>query len=92
MTPREAYSKIVHSEVTQLSLDTLANRGVATGVVPYPPGIPLMMPGENFGDDSGPFLSYLRALEAFDQRFPGFGHETHGVEVKDGKYMIYGLK
>lgn len=91
MTPREAYTRLVHNEVEHVPLDRLAGRVAATGVVPYPPGIPLLMPGENFGDDAGPVLSYLRSLEAFDLQFPGFTHDTHGVEVQDGKYMVYAL-
>jgi arginine decarboxylase len=70
----------------------MEGRTVATGVVPYPPGIPLLMPGENAGDGDGPFLGYLKALEAFDRRFPGFAHDTHGVEAEDGVYRIACLK
>jgi arginine decarboxylase len=92
MTPREAYMHLVHNEVEHLPLDRLAGRCAATGVVPYPPGIPLLMPGEHFGDDAGPVLSYLRSLESFDTQFPGFTHDTHGVEVEDGKYQVYALK
>ncbi|MCF2436907.1 hypothetical protein LV779_34125 [Streptomyces thinghirensis] len=36
------------------------------------------MPGEDVGEEDGPLLRYLSALEAFDRRFPGFGSETHG--------------
>jgi lysine decarboxylase/arginine decarboxylase len=92
MTPREAYTRLVHNEVEHLPLDRLAGRIAATGVVPYPPGIPLLMPGEDFGEVDGPVLSYLRSLEAFDTQFPGFTHDTHGVEVENGKYMVYALK
>ena len=92
MTPREAYMHLVHNEVEHLPLDGLADRCAATGVVPYPPGIPLLMPGENFGETGGPVLSYLRSLESFDMQFPGFTHDTHGVEVEDGKYKLYALK
>jgi lysine decarboxylase/arginine decarboxylase len=92
MTPREAYTRLVHNEVEHLPLDRLAGRIAATGVVPYPPGIPLLMPGENFGADDGPVLSSLRSLEEFDTHFPGFTHDTHGVEAEDGKYMVYALK
>jgi arginine/lysine/ornithine decarboxylase len=49
-------------------------------VVPYPPGIPILMPGERAGAIDGPVLRYLLALEAFDARFPGFAHDIHGVE------------
>ncbi len=92
MTPLEAYEKLVRNEVESLSLDEMAGRTVATGVVPYPPGIPLLMPGEKAGAADGIFLHYLKALEAFDKAFPEFSHDTHGVEVKDGKYYILCLK
>jgi len=92
MTPREAYVRLVHNEVEHLHIDQLAGRCAATSVVPYPPGIPLLMPGEPFGDTNGPVLSYLRSLESFDTQFPGFTHDTHGVEVKSGRYMLYVLK
>jgi hypothetical protein len=26
----------------------------------------------------------LRALSSWDRRFPGFGHDTHGIENRDG--------
>ena len=92
MSPVQAYETLVRGEVEQLGLDELAGRTVATGVVPYPPGIPLMMPGENAGAADGPLIGYLRALEAFDLRFPGFTHDTHGVEVEDGAYRIHCVK
>ncbi|MFN8467809.1 MAG: Orn/Lys/Arg decarboxylase N-terminal domain-containing protein [Caldilineaceae bacterium] len=92
ITPAEAYSKLVHDEVEQVAVDAMAGRVVATGVVPYPPGIPMLMPGENAGPQDGAFLSYLRALQAWDRRFPGFGHDTHGVENEDGTYYVYCLK
>ena len=66
----------------------MAGRTVATGVVPYPPGIPLLMPGECAGDAEGPLLGYLLALEAFDAEMPGFSHDIHGVETVDGEYRI----
>ncbi|MCB4771445.1 lysine decarboxylase [Ancylobacter sp. Lp-2] len=91
MSPVRAYERLVRGEVEQVTLDELAGRTVATGVVPYPPGIPLLMPGENAGPIDGPVLGYLKSLEAYDRRFPGFTHDTHGVEVEDGAYRIYCL-
>ncbi len=89
MSPVRAYERLVRGEVEQVTLDELAGRTVATGVVPYPPGIPLLMPGENAGPADGPILGYLKSLEAYDRRFPGFTHDTHGVEVEDGLYRVY---
>ncbi len=93
MSPVEAYEKLVKDEIEPLKLDQIAGRTVATGVVPYPPGIPLMMPGENAGPDDGPLLGYLKALQAFDKKFPGFTHDIHGVEPNaDGDYEILCIK
>jgi arginine decarboxylase len=92
MTPRAAYRALVRDEVEHVALDAVAGRVLATGVVPYPPGIPMVMPGERIGSDDGPYVSYLRALRDWDRRFPGFGHDTHGVEVEDGEYQLYCLK
>jgi lysine decarboxylase/arginine decarboxylase len=91
LSPVRAYERLVRGEVEQVPLDQLAGRTVATGVVPYPPGIPLLMPGENAGAADGPVLGYLKALEAYDLRFPGFTHDTHGVEVEGGFYRVYCL-
>lgn len=91
-TPAETYSKLVHNEVEQVAVDKMMNRIVATGIVPYPPGIPMLMPGENAGGADSPYLGYLRALQAWDRCFPGFGHDIHGVENEDGTYFVQCLK
>jgi arginine decarboxylase len=92
MTPAAAYRELVLGKIEQVELEDIANRVLATGVVPYPPGIPMLMPGESAGPDNGPYLSYLRALRSWDARFPGFGHDTHGVEEKDGRYYVQCLR
>ena len=92
MTPSAAYQHLVRDEIEHVRLEDLANRVLATSVVPYPPGIPMLMPGEQTGADDGAYLGYLRALWSWDQRFPGFGHDTHGVENRDGTHYIQCLK
>jgi arginine decarboxylase len=88
MTPNAAYQRLVRDEIERVPLAKLANRVLATSVVPYPPGIPLLMPGEVTGAADGPYLSYLRALWSWDVRFPGFGHDTHGVESREDGYYV----
>jgi arginine/lysine/ornithine decarboxylase len=92
MTPHAAYQRLVRDQIEHVPLDQLAGRVLATSVVPYPPGIPMLMPGESTGAEDGPYLGYLRALWSWDRRFPGFGHDTHGVEVRDGTYFLQCLK
>jgi len=92
LSPNNAYQYLVRDEIEHVPLEELADRVLATSVVPYPPGIPMLMPGESTGADDGPYLGYLRALQNWDKRFPGFGHDTHGVENRDGTHFIQCLK
>lgn len=89
LSPVEAYERLVLNEVERVPVEQMSGRVVATGVVPYPPGIPLLMPGENAGPAKGPILGYLDSLLRFDARFPGFAHDTHGMEVEDGVGRVY---
>lgn len=92
LSPVQAYERLVRGEVETMTLDKIAGRSVATGIVPYPPGIPLLMPGEEVGAADGPILGYLKSLEAIDRLFPGFGHDTHGVESHEGTYRLQCLR
>lgn len=92
ITYAEAYRKLVRGEVEQVPVEQAAGRIVATGIFPYPPGIPVLAPGENTGKKNGPILLYLKSLQDFDRRFPGFEHETHGVERIKGEYLMYCIR
>ena len=92
LSPRDGYQCLLRSQVEQVPLDELADRVLATSIVPHPPGIPMLMPGEAAGPADGPYLSYLRALAAWDQRFPGFGHHIQGVSVRNTTYWVQCLR
>jgi arginine/lysine/ornithine decarboxylase len=92
LSPREAYQRLIKAQVEHVPLDELADRVLATSIVPHPPGIPMLMPGEAAGLNDGPYLSYLRALASWDQRFPGFGHDTCGVAARNGTYWVQCLR
>ena len=97
MSPREAFARLVHGEVELVPAAELEGRTLAVQVVPYPPGIPVLMPGERFGKATRAVGDYLLGLEAFDRKFPGFEHDTHGVEVETDAsarsyYALYCLK
>ncbi|HNL86169.1 MAG TPA: arginine decarboxylase, partial [Methanoregulaceae archaeon] len=92
MTYAEAYRRLVKGEVEQVSVADAGRRIVATGIVPYPPGIPLLAPGEETGEEGGVLLKYLKALEDFDRCFPGFEHRIHGIEKRAGEYVMYCIK
>jgi arginine/lysine/ornithine decarboxylase len=92
MSPQDAYQRLLRGQVEPVALDALADRILATSIVPHPPGMPMLMPGEMAGSAGGPHLSYLRALAAWDARFPGFAHHTHGVESRNGVCYVQCLK
>ena len=62
------------------------------GIIPYPPGIPIIMPGESFGPDDGPWLSYMRSLQDWGTAFPGFEKVLEGAVVEGGAYHVWCLK
>ncbi|MFD1151572.1 Orn/Lys/Arg family decarboxylase [Saccharothrix hoggarensis] len=88
MTPAEAYQRFIRGRTELVGLADLADRVVATQVTTTPPGIPVLVPGERVGPVDSPLPRYLRVLEEFDQNFPGFASETHGVHHEDGRYWI----
>jgi arginine decarboxylase len=91
MLPRKAFQKLMAGEAEKVPLAKLANRIVGVGVIPYPPGIPIVMPGENLGPADGPWIKYLHTVEQYGHKFPGFAKEVEGTEEKDGTYYVYCL-
>jgi lysine decarboxylase/arginine decarboxylase len=89
LTPREAHTRLVRGAVEAVPADRLAHRVLAVGLVPYPPGIPLLAAGEDAGAADGAHLAYLAALRDWDRRFPGFEHEVHGLWEDDGVAKAY---
>ncbi len=71
LTPREAF----FAPVETVALAEAAGRIAAEAITPYPPGIPLVMPGERLGTDVIDLLTALRAagnpISASD---PTLGH------------------
>jgi arginine decarboxylase len=92
MTPREAYERLVADEVEAVPVDKLADRIAANAVMPYPPGIPMLMSGENFGGVDSPQIGYLRGMQNREQQFPGFAGVIEGAELKDGTYHVLCVK
>ncbi|KAA5808229.1 amino acid decarboxylase, partial [Klebsiella pneumoniae] len=72
ITPRDAYNAIVNNNIEMVAIVYLPGRIAANSVIPYPPGIPMLLSGENFGDENSPQVGYLRSLQSWDHHFPGF--------------------
>ncbi len=92
MTPREAYGRLVAGEVETVPVEKLARRTAANAVMPYPPGIPMLMSGENFGGPDSPQIGYLRGMQSRERQFPGFAGVIEGAELIDGTYHVLCVK
>ena len=81
MKPSDAYSQIAHRNTERVPIDELEGRITTSLVTPYPPGIPLLIPGEVFNKK---IIDYLKFAREFNLQCPGFETDIHGlVEVKD---------
>jgi len=88
MKPTDAFAKMAHREIDRVLIDELEGRITAVLLTPYPPGIPLLIPGEQF---NAIIVNYLKFAREFNERFPGFETDVHGLvkQVVDGKAMYY---
>ncbi|WP_432738673.1 Orn/Lys/Arg decarboxylase N-terminal domain-containing protein [Maridesulfovibrio sp. FT414] len=87
MKPAEAYHAVVRKNVEYVELKDMKDRIPAVMIVPYPPGIPVIMGGEILNDKASPVFDYLKARQDFENVFPGYESDIHGVEriERDGK-------
>ncbi len=76
MKPAKAFAKMAHREIDRVAIDELEGRITAVMLTPYPPGIPLLIPGEVFNKT---IVDYLRFARDFNKRFPGFETYIHGL-------------
>ncbi len=89
LTPAQTYQKLVRVETEKVRFAQMAGRIAAVMLVPYPPGIPMSMPGERLGGPDSPVIKLILAMEKFGKRFPGFEREVHGIEPdSDGNYWM----
>ncbi|MNP30947.1 Biodegradative arginine decarboxylase [compost metagenome] len=92
MSPARAYDLMVKGEVEAVPIENLLGRVAAVMLVPYPPGIPLIMPGERFTEATHSILDYLAFARAFDSGFPGFVADVHGLQHETGRYTVDCIK
>ncbi|WP_312320556.1 Orn/Lys/Arg decarboxylase N-terminal domain-containing protein [Stenotrophomonas sp.] len=81
MTPAQAYDHLVRGEIERVDIEALSGRVAGTMLVPYPPGIPTIMPGERFGAADEPIIQSLRIAREQNARFPGFESDVHGLII-----------
>jgi len=88
MKPADAFARMAHREIERVEIDHLEDRITAVLLTPYPPGIPLLIPGERFNRK---IVNYLKFARGFNESFPGFETDIHGLvkEDTDGKVRYH---
>lgn len=76
LLPGQAWNTMTTGKVENVPVDELAGRITSVLLTPYPPGIPLVVPGERIGAH---VVNYLKQEEELERLFPGFGGHTHGL-------------
>ncbi len=76
MTPADAYAHIARRRTERVAIDQLEGRVTVGLLTPYPPGIPLLIPGEVFNRK---IVDYLKFAREFARKCPGFETDIHGL-------------
>ncbi|WP_336982879.1 MULTISPECIES: lysine decarboxylase LdcC [unclassified Cedecea] len=93
MTPHEAYQQQVKGNVETVEIEELLGRVSANMILPYPPGVPVVMPGEVITKESRAVLDFLLMLCSVGEHYPGFETDIHGAKLgEDGVYRVRVLK
>ncbi len=80
MKPSDAFAHIAHRRTERVAIDDLEGRITTSLLTPYPPGIPLLIPGERFNRR---IVDYLKFTREFNNTFPGFDTDVHGLVGTD---------
>jgi len=81
LKPSDAYAHIALRKTERVEIDHLEGRVTVGLVTPYPPGIPLLIPGEVFNRK---IVDHLKFSREFNTQCLGFETDIHGlVEVVD---------
>ena len=88
MKPSDAYGQIARRNTERVPVDALEGRITTSLLTPYPPGIPLLVPGEVFNKK---IVDYLKFAREFNLQCPGFETDIHGMveEVGDDGVKRY---
>ena len=80
MKPSDAFAQIARRKTERVDIDALEGRITTAMLTPYPPGIPLLIPGERFNRK---IVDYLHFTRTFNAAFPGFDTDVHGLVEDD---------
>lgn len=93
LTPYNMFQQQIRGNIVACDMADLIGKVVANMILPYPPGVPLVMPGEMITEQSRAVLDFLLLLGAIGEHYPGFETDIHGAKrSEDGRYWVNVLK
>nr|WP_038381482.1 lysine decarboxylase LdcC [Pantoea sp. IMH] len=93
LTPHQMFQQQVKGNVETVEIDKLVGRISANMILPYPPGVPVVMPGEMITEESRAVLDFLLMLCTIGRHYPGFETDIHGATLTEaGEYLVRVLK
>lgn len=93
MTPHLMFQQQVKGNVETVDISQLVGRVSANMILPYPPGVPVVMPGEMITEQSRAVLDFLLMLCTIGKHYPGFETDIHGAKLtEEGQYLVRVLK
>jgi arginine decarboxylase len=87
MLPADALRQLAAGNAEHVPVEELAGRTTAVLLAPYPPGIPLLVPGERVSEGVIRFLAHEATMA---REWPGFTRITHGLAegAQPGSYTV----
>ena len=93
MKPSDAFACMAHREIDRVEIDELEGRVTSVLLTPYPPGIPLLIPGERFNRT---IVEYLQVRAQLQRAVPGLRHRhprpREGARRRRPRSLLHGLR
>ena len=93
LTPHQAFQQVLKEQTEEVHVEELIGKINANMILPYPPGVPLVQPGEVITEESRAVHEFLLMLIEVGKHFPGFETDIHGAyRQADGRYKVRVIK
>ncbi len=93
LTPYQMFQQQIKGHTETVEISQMVGRVSANMILPYPPGVPLVMPGEMITQQSRAVLDFLLMLCTIGRHYPGFETDIHGATLTEaGEYRVRVLK
>lgn len=79
VTPDAAWQEELRGNIEEIKLKEMVGRVSVNMIFPYPPGVPLFLPGEMVTQESRLVLDFLEMLCEIGAHYSGYETDIHGL-------------